>query len=205
MNISASSTPPLVLASQSPFRRDMLQAAGLAFEALAAGIDERAVEAPLAETGATPGDVAQVLAEAKALDVGEKRPDALVIGCDQTLSLDDELFHKPADMEAARRHLLRLSGRTHQLHSAVALVRSGETVWRHVSVAHLTMRPLTPEFIGRHLASVGQAALSSVGAYQVEGQGIQLFERIDGDYFTIVGLPLLPLLARLRDLGVIDG
>ncbi len=119
-------------------------------------------------------------------------PAALVIGSDQTLSLGDEIFHKPVDMEAARRHLLALSGRTHQLNSAVALVRNGETLWSHVAVARLTMRKLEPAFIGRYLARVGDKALSSVGAYQIEGEGIQLFEKIEGDYFTIVGLPLLP-------------
>ena len=128
-----------------------------------------------------------------------------MLGCDQTLSLGDEMFHKPADMEGARRHLLALSGKTHQLNSAVVLVRNGETLWRHVGIARLTMRKLEPAFIGRHLARVGDKALSSVGAYQIEGEGIQLFEKIEGDYFTIVGLPLLPLLAALRELGAIDG
>jgi septum formation protein len=108
-------------------------------------------------------------------------------------------------MEAARRHLLKLSGKTHILSSAVVLARRGGTLWRHVSVAKLTMRALSPAFIGQHLARVGETALSSVGAYQYEGEGIQLFEEIDGDYFTIVGLPLLPLLAQLRRLGEIDG
>jgi len=195
----------IILASASPFRRAMLANAGVPVEAVAAEIDERAVEAPLANSGASPDEVAQVLAEAKALDVSERRPGALVIGCDQTLSLGDRLFHKPANMEAARRHLLELSGKTHQLNSAVALVRDGETLWRHVSIASMTMRNLSPAFVGRHLASVGDKALSSVGAYQIEGEGIQLFERIDGDTFTIVGLPLLPLLAKLREIGAIDG
>jgi septum formation protein len=150
-------------------------------------------------------DIACVLAQAKAEEVSARFPDDLILGADQTLSLDDALFHKPKDMEAARRHLLKLSGRTHQLSSGLALAKGGETVWRHVSVARLTMRALSPAFIGQHLARVGEAALSSVGAYQYEGEGIQLFESIDGDYFTIVGLPLLPLLAELRRLGEIDG
>ncbi|TIV90116.1 MAG: septum formation inhibitor Maf, partial [Mesorhizobium sp.] len=118
----------------------------------------------------------------------------LVLGCDQTLSLGDEVFHKPADMEGARRHLLALSGKTHQLNSAAVLCRDGEVLWRHVGVASLTMRKLDPAFVGRHLARVGAKALGSVGAYQIEGEGIQLFEKIEGDYFTIVGLPLLALL-----------
>lgn len=195
----------LILASKSPFRSALLKNAGIEFSTASAEIDERAVEAPLYETGATPEDVAEVLAEAKALDVSERNPGAVVIGCDQTLSLGDEIFHKPADMEAARRQLLKFSGKTHQLNSAVVLVKDGETLWRHVSIARMTMRDLDPGFVGRYLGRVGDAALSSVGAYQVEGPGIQLFDRIDGDYFTIVGLPLLPLLAELRKEKLIDG
>lgn len=198
-------TEPLVLASGSRFRAALLKNAGIGFQVAPADIDERAVEAALAGTGATPQDVAQVLAEAKAGTVSEARPRALVLGCDQTLSLGDEVLHKPADMEAARRQLLKLSSQVHQLNSALALVRNGETLWRHVSVATLTMRSLTPAFIGRYLASVGDVALDSVGAYQIEGPGIQLFDKVDGDYFTIVGLPLLPLLAELRRMGAIDG
>jgi septum formation protein len=196
---------PLILASKSPFRAAILRNAGITFRVEAADIDERAAEAPLLKSGASAEDIASVLAEAKALGVSEKFPDEMVLGADQTLSLDDDLFHKPADMEAARRHLLKLSGKTHMLSSALVLARRGETIWRHVSVARLTMRELSPAFIGQHLARVGEAALSSVGAYQYEGEGIQLFEVIDGDYFTIVGLPLLPLLAELRRLGEIDG
>lgn len=194
----------LILASGSPFRRQLLENAGLDFGVVRPEIDERAVEAPLRSTGATPEEVAQILAEAKAMDVGERHPDALVIGSDQTLSLGDEVLHKAEDMEAARRRLLALSGRTHQLNSAIAIVRRGETVWRHVEVARLTMRPLDPAYIGRYLARVGEGVLGSVGAYQIEGEGIQLFERVDGDYFTIVGMPLLPLLAELRQLGAVD-
>ena len=198
-------TTRLILASKSPFRSALLKNAGIEFSNESADIDERAVEAPLYETGATPEDVAQVLAEAKALDVSEKNPGAVVIGCDQTLSLGEEIFHKPADMEAAGRQLLQFSGKTHQLNSAVVLVKDGETLWRHVSVARMTMRALSPAFIGRYLGRGGESALSSVGAYQVEGPGIQLFEKIEGDYFTIVGLPLLPLLAELRKEQLIDG
>ena len=196
---------PLILASKSPFRAQILQNAGVKFRAEAAMIDERSVEAPLVKGGATAEDIACVLAQAKAEEVSARFPDALVLGSDQTLSLDDELFHKPRDMDEARRHLLKLSGRTHQLSSALALARGGETIWRNLSVARLTMRALSPAFVGQHLARVGEAALSSVGAYQYEGEGIQLFEAIDGDYFTIIGLPLLPLLAELRRLGEIDG
>lgn len=195
----------IILASSSPFRKALLANAGIAFAAVKPDVDERAAEAPLEGSGATPEDVALVLATAKATEVSERNPGALVIGSDQTLSLGDEIFHKPADMEGARRHLLGLSGKTHHLNSAVALVRNGDTLWSHVAVARLTMRALEPAFIGRYLARVGDKALSSVGAYQIEGEGIQLFEKIEGDYFTIVGLPLLPLLAALRELRAIDG
>ncbi|SIT54639.1 conserved hypothetical protein [Mesorhizobium prunaredense] len=195
----------IILASGSPFRKALLVHAGVPVEAVPAEVDERALEAPLQGSGASPEDVALVLAEAKATEVSERKPGVLVLGCDQTLSLGDEVFHKPADMEAARRHLLALSGKTHQLNSAVVLARDGAVLWRHVGVASLTMRKLDPAFIGRHLARVGDKALSSVGAYQIEGEGIQLFEKIEGDYFTIVGLPLLPVLAKLRELGAIDG
>ena len=195
----------IVLASGSRFRRAMLEAAGVDLDVVPAEIDERAVEQTLEGTGASPEDLAQVLAEAKALEVSERQPGRLVLGCDQTLSLGDELFHKPEDMEDARRHLLKLSGRTHQLNSAAVLARNGAALWRHVGIARLTMRRLEPAFIGRHLARVGPMALNSVGAYQIEGEGIQLFDKIEGDHFTIVGLPLLPLLEELRQLGAIDG
>ncbi len=198
-------TETIVLASGSRFRKAMLEAAGISIDVVPAEIDERAAEKPLEGTGAYPEDVAQVLAEAKALDVSERMPGRLVLGCDQTLSLGDELLHKPEDMEAARRQLLKLSGKTHQLNSAAVLARDGEVIWRHVGIARLTMRHLDPAFIGRHLARVGAAALNSVGAYQIEGEGIQLFEEIQGDHFTIVGLPLMPLLHELRKLGAIDG
>jgi septum formation protein len=195
----------IILASGSAHRRMLLANAGLEFSVEKPDIDERAVEAALAGSGTNPEDVAAILAEAKATGVSERHQEALVIGSDQTLSLDDERFHKPADMEAARRQLLRLSGRTHQLSSAVVLVRGGETLWRHLAVAHMTMRRLDPAYIGRYLSRVGDAALSSVGCYQIEGQGIRLFEKIEGDFFAIVGLPLLPLLAALRQERAIDG
>jgi septum formation protein len=198
-------TERIVLASGSRFRKAMLEAAGVDIDVVPADIDERAVEMPLEGTGASPEDVAQVLAEAKAFDVSERKPGRLVLGCDQTLSLGDELFHKPKDMEDARRHLLKLSGRTHQLNSAAVLARNGQALWRDVGIARLTMRKLEPAFIGRHLARVGPMALNSVGAYQIEGEGIQLFEKIEGDHFTIVGLPLLAVLKELRAMGAIDG
>lgn len=197
-------TQTLILASQSPFRRMLMENAGLSFSAMAADIDERAVEAELAHLAPSPSDVALHLAEAKARDVARRNPGHIVIGSDQTLSLDDRVFHKPRDLADAREHLRALSGRTHALNSAIALSLDGEMRWRHVSTAWLTMRSLSDAFIDRHVARVGDKALSSVGAYQLEGEGIQLFEKIEGDYFTIIGLPMLPLLAQLRKMGAID-
>lgn len=195
----------LVLASSSPFRATLLKNAGLVFEAVAARIDERAVEQPLLEADLPPGDIAEVLAIAKAENVSPARTGALVIGSDQVLSLDGEILHKVADMEGARRRLLQLSGKTHHLDSAIALVRDGEVLWSHVERAAITLRHLSPEFVGRHLAEAGETVLSSVGAYQIEGVGVQLFEKIEGDFFTIMGLPLLALLAELRRLGALEG
>ncbi|WP_181705116.1 Maf-like protein [Chthonobacter rhizosphaerae] len=194
----------LVLASGSPTRAGLLTQAGLLFERESPDVDERAVEATLADTGVFADDVALVLAEVKATEVSARRPGSLVIGADQTLSLGEERFHKPADMEAARRQLLALRGQTHQLHSAVVVAEDGDVLFRHVSTANLTMRDFTPAFVGHYLAVVGDRALGSVGCYQVEGYGIQLFEAIEGDHFTILGLPLLPLLAFLRTRGVVE-
>ncbi|WP_064708163.1 Maf-like protein [Rhizobium bangladeshense] len=198
-------TPKLILASSSPFRRMLMENAGLSFEAHPAKIDERAVEAPLEKAGAKPDMVASILAKAKAQDVSVRFPESLVIGSDQTMSLGDRVFHKPKDMADAANHLHALSGTTHRLNSAIAIVRDGVVLWEHLGHAELTMRPLTEDFIARHLARVGERALSSVGAYQLEGEGVQLFEKIEGDYFTILGLPMLPLLGKLREFGVIDG
>lgn len=195
----------LVLASSSPFRRQLMENAGLQFLAQAADIDERAIEAPLEAAGASPDEVALELARAKALDVSHKNPAKLVIGSDQTMSLGSRVYHKPKDRAASKDHLLSLSGKTHRLNSAVAFARDGQVIWEHVTHADMTVRPLTDEFVERHLARVGDKALKSVGAYQLEGEGIQLFEKIDGDYFTIIGLPLLAVLGELRRLGEIDG
>jgi len=194
----------LILASKSPFRATLLKNAGLEFRAEAASIDERSVETPLLEAGLPPGDIAEVLALAKAEDISSKHPGGLIIGSDQTLSFEDEMLHKPEDMEAARRRLLAFSGKTHHLNSAVVLVRDGTLLWSHVETSSITFRTLTPQFIGRHLANVGEMALSSVGAYQIEGEGVQLFEKVEGDFFSIMGLPLLPLLKELRSLGVLE-
>jgi septum formation protein len=192
----------LVLASGSPIRRTLLSNAGLAFEVDPADLDERSAEQPLLAGGATPEDLALGLAMAKAASVSERRPVDLVIGADQVLDFKGERLTKPANFEAARRQLLRLSGGTHQLHAGVACARDGAIVWQAVETATLTMRALGPRTIGRYLARSGEAALLSVGAYQLEGVGVQLFEKIEGDYFTILGIPLLPLLSFLRAEGV---
>lgn len=194
----------LVLASKSQSRATLLTDAGLTFQMEAANLDERAVEQPLLETSATPGDIAEVLAIAKATAVSAFKPGALVLGGDQVLSLDDKLIHKSPNMQEARRKLLHLQGKTHQLSSALALVRDGKTIWSHISVAHMTMRHLKPDFIGRYLAACGDPILSSVGCYQIEARGIQLFEAIKGDHYTIIGMPMLPLLAKLRELGEVQ-
>jgi septum formation protein len=194
----------LILASGSSSRRALLENAGLEFEVVPAELDERAAEAPLLQAGADVADIALALAMAKATMVSEAHAGALVIGADQMLELDGERLTKPADMEAARHQLLKLSGKSHTLHASVVCARDGGIVWEHVEPAHMTMRRLTPKFIGRYLAAVGPDALSSVGAYQIEGRGIQLFEKIDGDFFAILGLPLLPLLAFLRSQGIVE-
>jgi len=194
----------IVLASKSRFRVQLLENAGLEFTAEPARIDERSVEEPLNEAGTVPADIAEVLAIAKADNVSTRKPGALVIGCDQVLALDGQVLHKPADMEDARRRLLQLSGRTHQLNSAVCVVRDDEVLWSHVEICRVHFRELDPGFVGRHMAQVGEAALSSVGAYHIEGRGAQLVEKIEGDFFSVMGLPLLPLLACLRRLEMID-
>ena len=195
----------LILASKSPFRATLLANAGVPFTAASAQVDERAIEGLLKAKGATPSIVALELAKAKSLDVSARQGHALVLGSDQVLSLGATVFHKPIGIAGAKRHLQALSGKTHQLSSGVAMALNGKIVWEHVSIAHLTMRDLSEQFIDAHLQRVGERVLSSVGAYQYEGEGVQLFEAIEGDYFTIVGLPLLAVLKELRERGVIDG
>lgn len=195
----------LILASSSASRQMLMRNAGLTFSAIPADIDERALDEQLERDGASPEEVALELARAKALAVSALYPEALVLGCDQTMALGARVYHKPKTMAEAEAHLLTLSGKVHRLNSAAVLVQHGEVVWQIVSSAELTVRTLSAEFVSRHLKRVGEKALSSVGAYQLEGEGIQLFTSIEGDYFTILGLPLLPLLSKLRDMDVIDG
>ncbi|MEH0070813.1 Maf family protein [Pannonibacter sp. Pt2-lr] len=193
----------LVLASGSSIRATLLRNAGLDFAVDPAGVDEREIERPLLEAGAGPQEIAHVLGKAKALDVALRRPGDLVIGADQVLGLGSTRFTKPADLAAARAQLALLAGKAHDLHSSVVVAQGGQVLWSHVSTARLHMRALSDAELDAYLAAAGAAALSSVGCYQLEGLGIRLFERIEGDYFTILGLPLLPLLGFLREKGEI--
>jgi septum formation protein len=198
--------PPLILASASSSRARILEAAGLRFIVEPPGLDEAAMRQAISgERSLEPHDVAEVLARAKAEAVSDLAREAYVIGGDQVLALGETILSKPDSMEAARRQLLDLSGKTHILHTSVAVATEGEAIWAETSIASLTMRKLSPEFIGRYLAAAGEEVLGSVGAYQLEGLGVQLFDKIDGDYFSILGLPLLPLLDTLRREGVIEG
>jgi septum formation protein len=193
----------IILASQSATRVGILRNAGVAFDALPPRVDERLIEAPLAAAGASPGEIALALAEAKATACARAAPAAFVIGADQTLDAGGERWHKPATLVEARDQLLALSGRSHRLHSAVVGLHAGAPPWRHLDTAVLTMRHLSHSEIDTYLDQVGDGAIQSVGAYQIEGPGIRLFETIEGDYFTILGLPLLPLLKWLRDKGAL--
>lgn len=193
---------PIILASASLSRRDMLKNAGVKFESVQAGVDETAIRQALGDVG--PADMADVLARAKAEAVSSVHPGTLVIGSDQILSLDDQIFEKPADLDEARVNLLRFRGRVHQLHSAVAIASDGTADWCFSDTAHLKVREFTPEFLGHYLADVGPEICRSVGAYQLEGMGVQLFDEIDGNYFTILGMPLMPLLNELRRREVIE-
>jgi septum formation protein len=195
MNLWLASAP-LVLASRSASRRAVLAAAGIPLEVAPADIDERGIEA---EAGAQPPHaVARLLARAKALAAAAKAPGRLVLGADQTLALGETLFTKPADGPAAREQLKRLRGRTHELHSALALACDDRIMFHCCETARLTMRDFSDGFLDSYLEAAGPAVTASVGGYQIEGLGIALFDRIEGDHFTILGLPLLPLLDYLR-------
>jgi septum formation protein len=193
----------LVLASKSAARAALLAGAGVPFETAGSGVDEDALKAAMLAEGASPRDVADALAEAKAVKVSGRRPGDFVIGADQTLDLEGRLFDKPASMAEAAERLKSLRGRTHKLHSAVVVARDGAPIWREVKTARLTMRPFSDAWLEEYLARGGEALLSSVGAYQLEGEGVQLFSAVEGDYFTILGLPLFGLFDLLRNHGVI--
>jgi septum formation protein len=190
---------PLVLASGSVVRRQLLEAAGIPVEVRPASLDERKVEASAPHDN--PSAVAALLARAKTLRVAADVSGRLVVGADQTLALGNRRFDKPANRAAAREQLQTLAGRTHELHAAVAVVRDESVLFEHVAVARLTMRALSDPVLDRYLEAAGANVTASVGAYQLEALGVHLFERIEGDHFTILGLPLLPLLAYLRAEG----
>ncbi|USA39182.1 Maf family protein [Pelagerythrobacter marinus] len=189
----------IVLASRSASRAAMLAAAGVAFEARPAPIDERALEAAM--DGAAPGQVALALAEAKALAAGD--PAVPVLGSDSLVVVDGARFDKPADRDRAAEHLRAFSGRTMELHSAAAIARGGTIAWRHAAVARLQVRRLSQRFIESYLDAEWPAVSHCVGAFRIEGPGVQLFETIEGDHFTVLGMPLLPVLGALRDMDVL--
>jgi septum formation protein len=199
---TGASVLPLTLASQSVIRGQILRQAGLSFTQMHPGIDEELAKASLRAEGATPREQADALAELKAVAASRRQP-GLVIGADQILDLDGQSFDKPDGLDGLRRHLRLLSGRTHRLHSAVVIAQDGAPVWRALENPRLTMRTLSPEFIETYVAACGEAALTSVGGYQLEKLGAHLFTRIEGDYFSILGLPLLAVLGYLRERGLV--
>src|SRR4029078_7373662 len=202
---ATASAREIVLPSGSRARREMLAAAGLHFTVQAADVDEPAIRARLLKDDASiePKRIAAVLAAAKAEDVSGKIGGSLIIGADQVLALGDELLSKAPYMEAARAAWRKLRGRTHELHSAVAFAEKGKVTWAHVATARLTMRDFSDAFLDDYLLRAGDRVGQSVGAYELEGIGVQLFDRIEGDYFTILGLPVMPVLAELRVRGII--
>lgn len=195
----------IVLASASRARREILAAAGIAFTVDPANVDEPALrnELMVRDPSASPIAVAEMLARAKAADVSKRHAGAMVIGADQVLSFKDQVLSKPSNIDAARGVLQRLRTHTHQLHSAVSFAEDGKVVWTHTASASLTMRDFSDTFLDDYLVRAGDRVCQSVGAYELEGVGVQLFENIEGDYFTILGLPLLPVLRELRARGVI--
>ena len=203
MSTGIGDVPPLILASGSAARRQILTGAGVSFLVQPADIDEEALKEALLAKGQPPIAIAQALARAKALARSKQTP-GLVIGADQTLDLAGTLFNKAASLAEAEASLRLLRGKTHQLHSATALALNGQLVWQEVVSASLTMRDFSDRFLSRYLEQQGSAILSCVGGYQLESHGVQLFEQIEGDYFTILGLPLSGLLAQLRQWGVLD-
>ena len=197
--------PALILATASSARRAVLAAAGLRFTAEAAAVDEAAIKESARAEGIAPGEAAMLLAEAKAQRLARRHPEALVIGADQMLVCEGRWFDKPPDMAAARAQLLALRGRPHELMTAMVCWRGGQRVWQHLARPRLTMRDFSEEFLDAYLAAEGEAVLGSVGAYRLEGLGVQLFDAVEGEHSAILGLPLLPLLGFLRQHGVLAG
>ncbi|WP_456152001.1 Maf family protein [Azospirillum argentinense] len=199
----SAAVPTVVLASGSRTRAEMLERAGVRVTLVPAAVDEEEIKLAARAEGAPVEDVAEALAELKAQRVTRKHPGALVIGADQMLECEGRWFDKPADRDAARVQLQDLRGKMHRLVSCAVVIRDGERLWHHVDRARLTMRPFSDAFLDSYLNAAGDDVLGSVGAYHLEGLGAQLFHRVDGDFFTILGLPLLPLLGFLRVHGVI--
>ncbi|HJT43456.1 MAG TPA: Maf family protein [Rhizomicrobium sp.] len=193
----------LVLASGSASRKALLKAAGIAFVSDPADLDETALMAALQAKGADAPAVASALAQEKALAVSRRHPGGIVLGGDSVIAFENQFLSKCASLEEAQRLLQRLSGQTHVLVSAAALAKDGALLWAHASPCRMTMRDLSPQFLDDYLAAEGPAILSSVGCYHFEGRGAQLFDRVDGDYFSVLGLPLLPVLAQLRKEGLL--
>lgn len=198
-------TPRLVLASASPARRALLAGAGLRFEAAAAAVDEAAIKQAAQAEGIPLAEAALMLADAKAERIARRDPEALVIGCDQLLVCEGRWFDKPPDLPAARAQLQALRGRTHELVTAAVCHRHGRRVWQAVAAPRLTMRDVSDAFLDAYLAAEGERVTASVGAYRLEGPGVQLFARVSGEHAAILGLPLLALLAFLRQHGVLMG
>lgn len=195
----------MILASGSRTRADMLKAAGLKVHVQPAAVDEDEIKASFKASGGSAGEAAVALAELKAGRIAASAPpEAIVLGADQILTCEGQWFDKPPDREAARAQLRALAGKSHELHSAVVAFRGGARIWHHLAVSRLTMRPLSADAIERYLNAAGDDVLSSVGCYRIEGLGAHLFTRIEGDNFAILGLPLLPVLAFLRDQGVVQ-
>lgn len=192
----------LILASTSQSRRELLTNAGLAFEIKAPGVDEDEVKLSLAAQRADAVAIATTLAELKATRVSERFPESFTIGGDSTLACDGRLFDKPPTLAAAREQLLALRGKTHQLVSSVVVAKGGARIWHHTETARLTMRPFSESFLDAYLKEAGETVTTSVGAYRLESVGANLFSQIEGDYFTILGLPLLPLLSFLAGHGI---
>lgn len=197
------SADDIILASASHSRRKLLEAAGVTFRTMAAGVDEAAIKREHAARATGFDDLAARLAMQKALTVADRCSDSLVIGADQILVFEGEAFDKPDSIESARQQLLRLRSRTHSLETAVACARGHDVLWSYVETAHLAMREFSSDYLEAYLAARGESVTETVGGYKIEGFGIQLFENITGDYFTILGLPLLPLLEFLRSEGAI--
>ncbi|HEY9040272.1 MAG TPA: Maf family nucleotide pyrophosphatase [Roseovarius sp.] len=194
----------IILASTSEIRRTLLQNTGVDFDVMAARVDEEGVKASLVAEDAPPRDIADALAELKARKISERHPGAMVIGCDQVLELDGAILSKPSTQEEARAHLARMNGKTHRLLTAAVICEGGAPVWRHVGVVQLRMRDVSDSYLDDYVARNWDSIRHSVGAYKLEEEGVRLFGQITGDYFHVLGLPLLELLGFLMTRGVLD-